>query len=257
MGEPEVQVMINTIFNTIIEMYHKHTTIDKLPNIVYEIVDNKVIYGNNGMLDASSVDMTGTFIIKIDGELIKDIINQFITGESNTNQLLIRTLSHELTHAIDFNNYLKHGFNLKPSDKTTLGFHMWTEYNATKIAYMIYIKEIFLDKFLSTEHINQLRTYQVPTVNNEFENSYINSLLNNKSYEMMHSTAHYFGRYSVWEDIDKEYFLNNELISDILKEHRMLKMYKLLKEMNTFDTAKESFEILGDYVYDIWKINMK
>lgn len=184
----------------------------------------------------------------------------FISTKQITDDLLyVETLFHELTHVVDFYNFIQEDCNgdyskIKTAKEFPM-FYYWTEFNAKKIGYKLYRN--YLDDFTKLnmndqEIINHMKTTEV-----EYQNENLLQELNDYSdnfTKQLYFTFHYLARYSVWESIEPEYFKDGRKFPywlDITFKGRILELYNLLKEMNNYNKAKERFDKLESIIKDL------
>lgn len=145
-------------------------------------------------------DITGKFTIVIDSNFFLDSIHK------NDCQW-IGTLTHELTHILDFIQYAKlHNmvnYDVIQRDIEHIPFMLWTECNARAKGYFFQRKNIFEDLY-DKEQTNYIIETELPFHINEFATSYSNA--GNDAYQQMYTATRFLGSYSVWEELFPDVF---------------------------------------------------
>lgn len=212
------------------EEYQKHL---KEYNKEYDYIS---VFDYNGITCIpNTIDETTTLLINYDK----------IEKLNENNLEVICTIFHELIHAKDYYTYFKNYFNGKYDSShhrdSTYGFTYWSEFNAKRISYYEYCKIIHGDKIKSNENLNNIINIELPNYNEE-----IDRLLKDEDSDMediIYNLMFYLGRYSVWEKLFPNEFINNQKFSTELLKYKPIvdELYNLLK--NNFGKMNEYEEI--------------
>lgn len=266
-----MEIIMEELFTNLTKLYIDKCNIKQLPKLQVLIVEDiyeeylkseldewrkseikrqkDIISGNNGLTIYPS-NNRDYFIILISKEEIEK--------SQENNLLMICTLWHELTHVIDYQNFANtfNNGNFENIEKVEnyMGFYFWTEYNAKKISYKLYKDFFWEDKSNSEESLEYIRNTEL-----EFQNENLRQQL--LSYEhnltqQIYYIIHYLARYSIWEELDPDYYKNGEQFPYWLgiTSNNILNLYIYMKELNCFDKAKDNF---GKLVEKINALNKK
>ena len=191
----------------------------------------------------SPIDFNGLTCVpnKIEEDTIILINSDRVIDLKNNNYEVICTIFHELIHAKDYYSYFKkycNGIYDSSKDRgNQYGFMYWSEFNAKKISYYEYCKLMHGEKINSKEELSDLLKNEDADVE-----------------DIIYNLMFYLGRYSVWEKLFPEEFINNQkLPKEMLKyEPLITELYKSLK--NNSGTKEEYKEIRGllNYFKGIW-----
>ena len=196
-------------------------------------------------------------------DIRKDFI-VFIASEQFEKELLyVMTLFHELTHLIDFYNFSKEYCNGNYIDienaKEFPMFYYWTEYHAKKVSYQLYRKylnDVVKMDMNSTEIVEHMETTEV-----EYQNNNLLKQLNDSAdnfTQQMYFSLHYLARYSVWEELDEEWFKDGKQFPywlDITFNGKIKELYNLMKQMIDFNSAKDRFNELEKILRFLAKVD--
>lgn len=167
--------------------------------------------------------------------------------------LYIQTLFHELTHVIDYyrfvQKYCDGNYDEIDMQSEQSIFLYWTEYNAKKVGYKLYMQYMFENCEFG---INDCKIAEyMKTIELEKENNNIIQNLryyNNDLFMQKYFVMHYLAIYSVWEDVDKKYFENGSKFPFGLVfacNGKIYNLYNLIKRINSFEIfifEKENLE---------------
>ena len=191
------------------------------------------------------------------------LINYDKIEELNENNLeIIYTIFHELIHAKDYYIYFKKYFNGNYDSShhrdSTYGFTYWSEFNAKRISYYEYCKLIHGDKIKSNENLSNITNIELPNHNKE-----IDTLLKDDDSDIediIYNLMLYLGRYSIWEELFPNEFINNKKFSTELLKYKPIidELYNLLKnnsgKMNEYEDIKRKINLIkGRWVHIISK----
>ncbi len=141
----------------------------------------------------------GKFIILIDS-------NYFVESVQNNDFQWVGTLTHEVTHVLDFIKYSKinniENYDVIQRDMEHRPFMLWTECNSRAKGYFFLRKYIFGDKVKDMYDRNQtefILENELPYQINEFANGYNEA--NDNAWQQMYVATQFLGRYFVWEKL--------------------------------------------------------
>lgn len=156
-------------------------------------------------------------------------------------------LAHELTHAIDYNQFAKReGLNSLDIIEGTSNFYMfqlWSEYHARKRGYY------FLRLFFENHNRLDTREIQVEYIlqtewpfhrENHFREYHENTNGNNH----MYITMQLLGRYSVWCDLFPDDFNKEAFARDYAQTPWMVHLFTFLRAYETLDDIYGNFNKL-------------
>lgn len=254
------------ILNHFVNMYIQKNNIKGLPNVKISIVNNiydeyiktendkwkineikkqkDIIENNNGMI-AYPNKLHDFFIIFISEE-------EVLKSKEN-GMLVICTLWHELTHIIDYQNFVNEfnngNFENIENTKNYMGFYFWTEYNAKKISYRMYKDFAWQGQSKSEESLEHIKNIELPFQNEGLRKELI---IHQKNFQQqIYLIIHYLARYSVWEELDYNYYSEGRQfpywLNDICN-NKLLNLYNLFLKLNSFDIAKKNFDKIIEYI---------
>lgn len=226
------------------DIYEEYFKLEVDENNINQIKSQKdIISGNNGLTIYPSKNRDYFTIL-----IYKEEVEKF---EEN-NLLMFCTLWHELTHVIDFQNFANtfNNGNFENIEKIDnyIGFYFWTEYNAKKISYKLYKDFFWEDKSNSEESLEHIKNTEL-----EFQNENLRQQLLSYEYNLMqqiYHIIHYLARYSIWEELDPDYYKDGEQFPYWLSliSNNILDLYIYMKELYCFDKAKDNFGKLVDKI---------
>lgn len=254
------------ILNHFVNMYIQKNNIKGLPNVRISIVNNiydeyiktendkwkineikkqkDIIENNNGMI-AYPNKLHDFFIIFISEE-------EVLKSKEN-GMLVICTLWHELTHIIDYQNFVNEfnngNFENIENTKNYMGFYFWTEYNAKKISYRMYKDFAWQGQSKSEKSLEHIKNIELPFQNEVLRKELI---IHEKNFrQQIYLIIHYLARYSVWEELDYNYYSEGRQFPYWLNgicNNKLLNLYNLFLKLNSFDIAKKNFDKIIEYI---------
>lgn len=254
------------ILNTFVNIYIKECNIEKLPNVrisivkdiyeeylkveseewkINEIKRQKDIIDNDNGLIAYPNKLHDFFIIFIsEDEVLKSKEN---------NMLIICTLWHELTHVIDYQNFVDEfnngSFENIEKIENYMPFYFWTEYHAKKVSYKLYKDFAWQGQSKSAESLEHIKTIELPFQNENLRKELISYEVDLK--QQIYLIMHYLARYSVWEELDSIYYMDGQQFPFWLNRicnNKILDLYSFLNKLDNFDKAKENLDKLIKYI---------
>lgn len=169
----------------------------------------------------------------------------------------VGTLAHELTHAIDYNQFAnREGLNSLDIIEGTSNFYMfqlWSEYHARKRGYyflrLFFENQNMLDaREIQVEHI--LQTEWPFHMKNHFREYHENTNGNNQ----MYITMQLLGRYSVWCDLFPDDFNKEAFARDYAQTPWMVHLFTFLRAHETLDDIYGNFKKLKAVFAENWTI---
>ena len=168
----------------------------------------------------------------------------------------VGTLTHEMTHVIDFINYAKmndlNNFDVVQKAFIHRPFMLWTEFHAKATGYFFIRKFVFREKCNDksdrgqTDYIlNKELPFQINSYLQRYEAA--NGNINIQLYE----TMQFMGRYFVWETLFPNIFNEVKRQQVFGSNPWMIDMYEFLFEHKDIQSANGDF----DCMQDIIKIN--
>lgn len=250
---------------TLLKYYCKHDNIISELNLEIKITNNiyeSLLECNLTPLERKNFEEQKKIIEEHNGQILQPNKKRknfiiFIDRKQITDDLLyIETLFHELTHVVDFYNFIQEDYNgdydkIKTAAEFPM-FYYWTEFNAKKIGYKLYRN--YLNDFTKLNMNDQEIINHMKTTELDFQNENLFQQLNDYSdnfSKQLYFTFHYLARYSVWESIEPEYFKDGRKFPywlDITFKGTILELYNLFKEMNNYKEAKVRFSRLEEII---------
>ena len=216
----------------LLKMYTNMTGI-KVPQHKIEIVnlEDKA----SAMVIANSYSGINDIAIAYDSSRLKEGI------QADT---LCMTVWHEVAHLIDIVNYNK----IKDDQGRGYEFTVWTEYNARYTSMKLYMqyknetKEMFMGwlKHSQLDAINNILENRLSKLNSTYENGSIDKM--RKKFSIIYELTQYFGAYSLFEELDYEYFKDAEQFIDLSDYNLGLSQVKeLYGKLQSLRSIKDVF----------------
>lgn len=177
------------------------------------------------------------------------VIKQEYFWESVKNQdwQWVGTLTHEMTHVLDYINYVKmnglDNFDIVQRELFNRPFVLWTEFHARATGYLFIRQFVFGDKYndkydkAQTDYILQIELpYQIKWFAQQYEAA------NGNADIQLYETMQFMGRYSVWEKLFPNVF-NGKLRKHIFGSNPwMIDMYEFLIKHQDIESANKNYD---------------
>ena len=193
-------------------------------------------------------EISDTISILINTEKIK----QYTEDGSLT---WIGTVSHELTHAIDYYQMARReslAYYDSLEDSSLFGmFQMWSEYHARKLGYS------FLREYHSRtegvidekQQINHIMVYEWPVHKKNHFQDYHSGI---DAFQQIYITMQLLGRYSVWCDLFPDEFNEQILSSEFYHTPWMGNLFSFLRKHESFEAIYPVFDGLRQVLAENW-----
>ena len=185
------------------------------------------------------------------------VIKQEYFWESVKNQdwQWVGTLTHEMTHVLDYINYVKmnglDNFDIVQRELFYRPFVLWTEFHARATGYLFIRQFVFGDKYndkydkAQTDYILQTELpYQIKWFAQQYEAA------NGNADIQLYETMQFMGRYSVWEKLFPNVF-NGKLRKHIFGSNPwMIDMYEFLIKHQDIESANKDYDQMFGIIKD-------
>ena len=155
----------------------------------------------------------------------------------------IRVAIHELVHiydCIDFaNEFCNSDLSAMVNHDLYLGHFIWSEFHANRIGYDIYYNIMSnVDDAFSPENISESMQYDNP-----YDEHTMEQLLFEGNKPALYTLGNFIGHLLAVDEISNDVIDLNEFVSDIVIAvfPSLYKLYSLLSQMKTFESAKSNF----------------
>lgn len=168
------------------------------------------------------------------------------------------TLTHELTHLLDFIQYAKlnnlDSYDVIQRDMKHRPFMLWTECNARAKGYFFIRKYVFGDKVndkYDTDQTDYILQTELPYQINVFANGYREAADN--TWQQMYAATQFIGRYSIWEELFPNVFTKGLRRQVLGINQWVMDLYLLFLSNRELETANENGEEMLDIMRSNWK----
>lgn len=261
-------VVNEELFNPIIELYYMlNPTMERIPvNVV--LTDNlnrthcelrpeyrdKLITEN----DESGNDYNGRMVVPHSiTEPISILINtekieQYTKDGSLT---WIGTISHELTHAIDYYQMARKEsltyYDPLEEIASHQMFQLWSEYHARKLGYMLLRKvhDEFGNLDSEQQQIEYIKDEEWPSHKDKYYSDYHATEDGNLQ---LYLTMQLLGRYSAWCDLFPDVFNEETLSTEFFFAPWMGHLFSFLRKRETLDTVYPDLDDLRCVLAENW-----
>ena len=196
-------------------------------------------------------ELNGIFTIVMDS-------NYFMESLQKKDYQWVGTLTHELTHILDFIQYaeLHHldNYNAIQRDMEHRPFMLWTECNARAKGYFFLRKYVFGDKvndMKDTKQTDFIMEKELPFQKNVFEKGYGEA--DDNAWQQMYVAAQFLGRYSVWEKLFPNVFTKNVRRQVLGANMWVLELYQFFLNNNVLEVADKKWKDLLEIIRSNWK----
>lgn len=256
------KIMINHLFLIYGKMY---SAVFQVP-IEIELTDNLDLRHNEirpdltELLSLKSVhsDDNGRLVIpqKV-GDTFYILLNETKIREYilNKDPTWIGTITHEITHAIDFYQMAQKRKldNYSELEKAKSLFASWSEYHAKRVGYS-FLRSICVEMNLLQENeetCEYIINEEWPYFKEKYYKAY-NENSNDGIYQI-YLTMHILGRYSVWNDLYPNKFNVENLLEDFYNAPWIGNLYIFLRKYEDVESIYPCFNLFCALLASNWK----
>lgn len=196
-------------------------------------------------------ELNGKFTIVMDS-------NYFMDSLQKMDYQWVGTLTHELTHILDFIQYaeLHHldNYDVIQRDMEHRPFMLWTECNARSKGYFFLRKYVFGDKvndMNDTDQTDFILEKELPYQINVFTKGYGEA--DDNAWRQMYVATQFLGRYSVWEKLFPNVFTKSVRRQVLGTNKWVLELYQFFLNNRELEAADINWRELLEIMRSNWK----
>lgn len=209
------------------------------------LINSEDVERNRGLtIPPKTIDEKFTIVIKQD---------YFWESAKNQDWQWVGTLTHEMTHVLDYINYAKindlDNYDAAQREWVHRPFVLWTEFHARATGYFFMRRFIFGEKYNDKgdkEQTDNILQKELPFQINWFSQQY--ETANENADIQLYETMQFMGRYSIWEKLFPNVF-NKRVRQQVFGSNPwMLELYDFLITHQDIESANDNFDKMLDII---------